>query len=265
MTGRSRPLNRRIVSKRITSRGAPAPDARPARGAGRVVDRGVPEDLVAEPPRSVQTAESSSRRPVRTAISRANTLIDPQPVETRAERLERGGLAVGLDQLRRSAVVRSAIGREPAASEARDERRGSAAAFRQLRSSGNSGEAEAADDVVAVDRLRRVVEHVQDVLLRRRSSRASSDEQPAGVEVLALVDHDRVVPATELADRVVERVRERLRRTSPGGTGSGSAAACPPREPRSSQSWWKVLTSSSPVAGRRLDGEVRQHRARAAS
>ena len=71
------------------------------------------------------------------------------------------------------------------------------------------GQAQLPDLVGTEDRLRRVVEDVHDVL-------ATTDEQPverrqpAGIEVLPLVDHDRVVARPELPDRLVERGRHRL-------------------------------------------------------
>lgn len=68
-------------------------------------------------------------------------------------------------------------------------------------------EAEALDRVVAVERLGRVVEHVEDVVGRLVEEELERVE-PARREVLTLVDDDRVEARAELVDRGVERARQ---------------------------------------------------------
>ena len=74
---------------------------------------------------------------------------------------------------------------------------------------GEFGQAQLPDVVVAEDRLRRVVEDVEHVVLLP-VEQPLERHQPARLEVLALVDDDRVVARPEPFDRRVEPVRQRL-------------------------------------------------------
>ena len=115
----------------------------------------------------------------------AHALVDAQPVEHLAQRLD------GLARRRRPRSARAGrpSGRaarsrsRPALGEPRARRRGSAARSGSSCSSGYSCSPSCADDVLAVDRLRRVVEDVQHVLAaaerqRPRATAASRRRSP---------------------------------------------------------------------------------------
>jgi hypothetical protein len=70
-------------------------------------------------------------------------------------------------------------------------------------------QAELRHDILAVERLPRIVEDVEHVLLRIREHDVEQVQPPA-VEVLALVDHDRVVSTAHHRQRLIERPRQRL-------------------------------------------------------
>ncbi len=107
-----------------------------------------------------------------------------------------------------SAVGAARLGREAAQGEWRQhgvDRLGVAA----VEVEGVFGQAQLPDLVGTVDRLRRIVEDVEDIVPTVEQQPVER-RQPARIEVLPLIDHDRVVPRPERPDRVVEPAGQRL-------------------------------------------------------
>ena len=126
---------------------------------------------------------------------------------TLAQRLDRLAVDLGGDELDLAAVAAAGHGRQPALGERHDQvvdRLGVAAVEveRVL------GQPQLPGLVVTEDRLRRIVEDVQDVLASA-VQQPLERRQPAAVEVLPLVHDDRVVARPELADRLIQPLRQR--------------------------------------------------------
>ena len=178
MTGRSRPLNRRIDSHRTTSFGGSGTSSAASPSEPPVVaDRAVPQDLVAVaallPDGRMLEADPAQHgdRAGRDALG-----LD-QPVEHLAQRLDGLGVDVGGDELdRRGRRWRRAMdARPPRAS-------GSISVVDRLGVAAVEvervfGQAQLPDLVGTEDRLRRIVEDVEDVLASRR--RAAPRATPA--------------------------------------------------------------------------------------